>query len=734
VTGRLARLLLALLAVTVGVVCVEGAGRAGTGAGARTGTETPAGGVADDGVRELTAWSVVTPSGASHAVTLPADFASEDIDADGQVVLETSGELPPAWRDGPLALAIPLFPGAATLEVDGQRVASRELAFAHTWRLTEVARTGRPLALRLALDARMNHALMVVPRLSATTDGDARFASIATFNLVSTIAGTGMVGFVTVLYLALFLFDRRRSAHGWFALQATMAMPIAAYALWSASVRPYTNAVIGLLLVVVVPAATGFLRTYLRWPRVPRVVWPCTVGVALSSLADFSAHVRPLGTTVRSVFVTVWIVVMVAALVREARAGRDRFAPATFAIAWLVLVGAYLPDVQLATTGGAAMAGGFIGVPTGLAAFALLQAVVLGRDHIRTLREAEARVQELEVRGRELEARGRELEARSREIGQLNEELRHQVAERSRELTEGLARSEVSVAPTTLEVGDVFDGRYRVTRALGRGGMGAVYEVERTRDARALALKVVTREVTGRAAARFAQEAEIGARIRHANLVSIVDVGIAMGTPFLVMELVHGGSMEERRARFGDARWALPLLRQIAAGLAELHANRIVHRDLKPGNVLLVEADAAEAVAKISDFGISKFGAIDDSTDVDGRGATLPATPMDASPRDLTQTGVLMGTPLYMPPEALSGPARHPSADVFSLGVLAYEALTGHAPFAIPAILLARARQPLPEPEPLAGVSADVAALVLACLRAEPTERPRAKELVAGLV
>jgi len=428
-------------------------------------------------------------------------------------------------------------------------------------------------------------------------------------------------------------------------------------------------------------------------------------------------------------------VVMVVALVREARAGRDRFAPATFAIAWLVLVAAYLPGVQLATTGGAAMAGGFIGVPTGLAAFALLQAVVLGRDHIRTLRDAEARVQELEVRGRELEARGRELEARSREIGQLNEELRHQVAERSRELTEGLARSEVSVAPATLEVGDVFDGRYRVTRALGRGGMGAVYAVERTGDARQLALKVVTREVSGRAAARFAQEAEIGARIRHANLVSIVDVGIATGTPFLVMELVHGGSMEDRRSRFGDPRWALPLLRQIAAGLAELHANRIVHRDLKPGNVLLVEDDGAAAlVAKISDFGISKFGAIDDSSEVDGRDATLPATPIDASPRDLTQTGVLMGTPLYMPPEALSGPARHPSADVFSLGVLAYEALTGKAPFAIPAILLARARQPLPEPDRLEGVSAEVAALVLACLRAEPGERPRARELAAALV
>jgi len=167
VTGRLVRLLLALLAVTVGLVCAAGSVSAGTGMGTGDGV--------GEGVRQLRAWSLVTPSGASHAVTLPADFAAADVDADGSVVLETTVELPSAWRGGPLALAIPLFPGAATLEVDGQRVASTEVAFAHAWRLTEVARTGRPLSLRLALDARMNRALMVVPRLSATTDGDARF-------------------------------------------------------------------------------------------------------------------------------------------------------------------------------------------------------------------------------------------------------------------------------------------------------------------------------------------------------------------------------------------------------------------------------------------------------------------------------------------------------------------------------------------------------------------------------
>lgn len=308
---------------------------------------------------------------------------------------------------------------------------------------------------------------------------------------------------------------------------------------------------------------------------------------------------------------------------------------------------------------------------------------------------------------------------RNDEVTQLNVELRHQVAARSRELTEALARAEGTVSPAALEVGDIFDGRYRVTRLLGRGGMGAVYEVERTRDGRKLALKVVTSALAAKQAARFAREAEIGARLHHENLVSILDVGIAAGaTPFLVMELVQGGSMEDQRARFGDVRWALPLLKQIAGGLAELHANRVVHRDLKPGNVLLVEHGGGRPTARISDFGISRFGSFDDGSDPDA---------------NLTETGALMGTPVYMPPEAWHGPARHASADVFSFGVLAYEALSGRSPFAKPPVTYVRAGQPLPEPSPLDGVPDSVAKLVLACLCADPAGRPTSMGLAEAL-
>jgi hypothetical protein len=329
----------------------------------------------------------------------------------------------------------------------------------------------------------------------------------------------------------------------------------------------------------------------------------------------------------------------------------------------------------------------------------------------------------------------RQVEDHGREVAQLNEELRHQVAERSRELAESLVRADGNITPAALETGQIVEGRYRVARPLGRGGMGAVYEVERMLDGRRFALKVVTVALSTRDAARLAQEAEIGARLRHENLVPIVDVGIAWGAPFLVMELVEGGSMEEHRARFGDVAWARPIVRQIAASLAELHASGIIHRDLKPANVLLVErAGDLGPVAKISDFGISRLAALGESDNLG------PASPKQEtrfgrlpSPRELTESGALLGTPLYMAPEAAFGAPRHSSADVFALGVLAYEALTGRAPFPVPHFFLSRSAQPPPDPAPPEGVGEAVAALILACMRVDPAERPTAEKLAAAL-
>lgn len=673
-------------------------------------------------VIELTQWTLVEPSGERRPVTLPARFTAHDTDGDGRVVLEVATKVPAAWDGDALSLAIANFPGAAALDMDGRRIPTRESALAKFWRLETAKRGDAVVALHLELDLRTTAAITIAPRLSPTEGGDRRSVSVAAFNVASAIAGTAMVLFVSTVYLALFLFDRRRTAHGWFALQGALASTVASFPLWEGLTRPRTLEVLGAATTFIMLAACAFTRAYFRWPRVPAPLRLGIVATAVAVALEVPAWSYSVALDASLTIFVLWTGIMVVLLVRESSLPEKRFAANSFAAAYASVGLLAAPDFQSWTFGGPAVAGGCIGTPTGLGLFAIIQAIVLGRDHIRSLQEAEERV--------------KDLEAQRREVTQLNEELRHQVAERSRELTEALARSEGSVAPAALEVGEAFDGRYRVTKSLGRGGMGSVYEVERTRDGRKFALKVVTAAMEARQAARFAREAEIGARLQHENLVSIVDVGIAAGaTPFLVMELVEGGSLEDRRARFGDAMWALPIIHQIASGLAALHANSVVHRDLKPGNVLLLESGGSSpVVAKISDFGISRFGVLDDGAEVDVEAATVSPDARPPRSRDLTQTGAIMGTPLYMPPEAWFGPARHPSADVFSFGVLAYEALTGRSPFAVPPVLLVRARQPIPTPAPLDGIEAAVASLILACMRVEGSERPRAKDLAAQLV
>jgi CheY-like chemotaxis protein len=312
---------------------------------------------------------------------------------------------------------------------------------------------------------------------------------------------------------------------------------------------------------------------------------------------------------------------------------------------------------------------------------------------------------------------------RDRRRDALQQEIAHQVAERSRALGETFARA--ATGPTTLAPHANFGSRYEIVRPLGEGGMGAVFEVARRTDGARLALKVMTGTVSREAAARFAREAEIGARLRDPNLVSIVDVGVTdAGAPFLVMELVTGGSLEGQRARFGDAAWGLPVLRSIARGLAALHAAGVVHRDLKPANVLL----DARGAAKVSDFGIARFS--EHALPID------PTAPTAQGRGALTGTGMWLGTLLYMAPESGLG-AREvtPASDVFAFGLLACELLSGALPFASPPALLALTQQRLPTPAPLevAGLDPAVSELFVACLAEDPAARPSLATVIAAL-
>ncbi len=218
-----------------------------------------------------------------------------------------------------------------------------------------------------------------------------------------------------------------------------------------------------------------------------------------------------------------------------------------------------------------------------------------------------------------------------------------------------------------IDDGAELEGRYRILRSLGEGGMGAVYEAEHTALGRRVAVKVLHAHVAKvpDAVRRFEREARAAAEIGHPNIVEVFDVGTHLGEPFLVMELLRGETLADRLSRpeMIEARAACRIVGYVLSALASAHAKGIIHRDLKPENVFLVPGDDAHRV-KLLDFGISKFRRA---------GATLLQT---------TQEGIPLGTPGYMAPEQWMGrrDIDH-RADIFAVGVMLYELLTGGLPY-----------------------------------------------------
>jgi hypothetical protein len=471
---------------------------------------------------------------------------------------------------------------------------------------------------------------------------------------------------------------------------------------------------------------TAFTRTALATgtslPRMDRMM--AILGPA-AALVCLVAAVFPVLNPIQFVAIATPLTVTLIAGVRETLRGRRNarwftlavaafILPATFTIVTLFGMVPLWPSIDQ-------------GNHAGSVAMSCLLALTIA-EGIRAAREQAASLQRdtasLNLR---LTDKLAELEEKHREVGRLNEELQHQVVARSRELGNALARIDAPLPVTRLATGDLFAGRYRIIRPLGEGGMGSVHEVERLSDQKRFALKVVAGALSGSAAARMAREAEIGATLRHPNVVSIVDVGVtSSGAPYLVMDLVRGGSLEAERSHFGDASWAVSLLAPVVRGLAALHDKGIVHRDLKPANVLL-DRERGQVVPKIADFGISRMG---ETSTSDPEAATMEAsTPLHSGPR-LTGTGTMLGTPFYMPPEAAAGKGVGTAADVFAFGVLAYEMLTGASPFPAPPLYLAMARLPLPVPAPVTGLRPALAKVLLDCLSEDPAARPSVRQLL----
>ena len=285
-------------------------------------------------------------------------------------------------------------------------------------------------------------------------------------------------------------------------------------------------------------------------------------------------------------------------------------------------------------------------------------------------------------------------------------------------------------------IGQIVDGRYEVVSVIGEGGMGTVYEVRHTTLGRRFALKVLRRDIAdAEHTARFIQEAKAAAAIGHPNIVAVSDfgeiavlvAGAAPGeepkrgpvVPYFVMEYLTGISLAQllRAEKTIDSARAGELVLQCASGLAAAHAAGVIHRDLKPDNVFLIRNGDREFV-KLLDFGVAKMA---------GAGR-------------LTRAGMVFGTPHYMSPEQAAGQSVDHRADIYALGVILYECLTGKVPFEADTYMGVLTKHMFATPEPIDRAAPDASRLgpfgpiAMRCLAKSPTDRYASMaELVAAL-
>jgi WD40 repeat protein/predicted Ser/Thr protein kinase len=257
---------------------------------------------------------------------------------------------------------------------------------------------------------------------------------------------------------------------------------------------------------------------------------------------------------------------------------------------------------------------------------------------------------------------------------------------------------------------------YDVLEELGRGGMGVVYRARQVTLGRLVALKMLRAGEEDQHPARLRAEAAALARLQHPNIVQVHEVGEHDGRPFLVLEYVEGGCLAQRCGKPHEPRAAAELVRTLAEATHAAHRQGVTHRDLKPGNVLLT----ADGTPKITDFGLAKL-------------AAGPAGPDGSAgrpgPEALTRTGQVLGTPQYMAPEQADhrlGPVG-PATDVYALGAILYELVTGRPPFDGPTALDVLSRllseEALPPSRLQPGLPRDLATVCLKCLHKEPRRR-----------
>lgn len=709
-------------------------------------------GCGDESAQNVRDWTFTGPTESGAPVTLPVHLEARLPRERSAYVLRSEVPLAPSLQGHDLVLVIPKFFGRCTLLAgdrpatsiqEGENVGYRARG-PHAWRIPAAATASGVLRLELDVEHTWTRSawLDTVPRLTTAPDGGRAFVLQRGFNEISADISL-CVAFAGYLYLIVYLTDRRRTAYGWFALTGLtgLAYPLFANGLIAPMVGPWETVILGTGVVVATGAEIPFTAAHFGEPR-PSRLWLAFGALAVAVLIGSVGYFRStqVGGPATIVFAGPAILSQVVLLVRLAR--RRPRPPTLWTVlgGWAVLAFLAIPDFG-AWGGLGELLAGTSTACMGISLIALLQTATISRAHTNALREADELAQERQERIRELEAQKREVE-------QLNDELRRQVGARSRELASAISRLSGSPNEATLGPGDVIDDRYEVVRPIGAGAGGSVYLVKRRADGVELAMKVVSAGNDRNLVARLAREAHLVAEVKHDNVISIVDVDVAAsGFLYIVMEYVAGKTLRDHKGDFGRIGWAIDVLAQIAAGLASVHERGIVHRDLKPANVLLVTRADGELAVKIADFGIAGVAGVEgdeeqrtlsvrcgSSNDWQTRADSAPT----AMPLELTQTGVLLGTPLYMAPETIGGAKNAtPSVDLFSFGVIAYEILSGAPPFSESPALAQLRGHTVPVPpfigSVVTGVPLAVSRLVERCLAFEPEERPTAAEAVRVL-
>lgn len=246
--------------------------------------------------------------------------------------------------------------------------------------------------------------------------------------------------------------------------------------------------------------------------------------------------------------------------------------------------------------------------------------------------------------------------------------------------------------PPALDLSGQTIGDFLVLRKLGQGGMGQVYLARQLSLKREVALKILRKELADNPTAlkRFQAEAEAVARITHANIVQVYAIGEQDGLRYMALEYVDGRNLRDYLARKGppDLALTLTIMRQVAAALQRASEIGIVHRDIKPENILITR----KAEVKVADFGLSRFN------------------PTDGQPLHLTQSGMTLGTPLYMSPEQVRGEPVDLRSDIYSFGVTCYHLVAGHPPFQGQSPFEVALQHVQNEPPPLMSIRPDLPA------------------------